>query len=140
MILVSSCLLGEPCRYDGKSYRDEDTIEYLKEKEYIKVCPEVLGGLETPRDPAEKQIINGEVRIVNCKGVDVTMQFLKGAEETLKIAKENHCNKAILKAKSPSCGCGKIYDGSFTGRLIEGNGITAELLIKEGITIKSVAE
>ena len=140
MILVSSCLLGEPCRYDGKSSKDEATIEYLKNKEYIKVCPEVLGGLDTPRDPAEKQIINGEIRIVNCKGVDVTKAFLKGAEEVLKIAKENNCTKAILKAKSPSCGCGKIYDGSFSGKLIEGNGVTAELLMKEGIQVQSAAE
>lgn len=140
MILVSSCLLGKPCRYDGKSSRDEATIEYLKGKKYIEVCPEVLGGLNTPRDPAEIQIIDDEVRIINCKGIDVTKEFFKGAEEVLKIAKENNCTKAILKAKSPSCGCGKIYDGSFSGKLIEGNGVTADLLIKEGIKVQSAAE
>lgn len=140
MLLVSACLLGEPCRYDGKSSKDEATIEYLKDKEYIEVCPEVLGGLDTPRDPAEKKIIDGEVRIVNCTGVDVTKEFLKGAEEALKIAKENKCTKAILKAKSPSCGCGKIYDGSFSGKLIEGNGVTAELLMNNGILVESADE
>lgn len=130
-ILISACLLGTPCRYDGK----ENTLEVLsKLKEtfhFLPVCPEVLGGLSTPRPAAE--IVNG--RVINQLGEDISSFFQKGAELTLKIAKEKNIKFAILKAKSPSCGFGLIYDGSFSKTLILGNGLTAELLSKNGFQI-----
>ena len=135
-ILVSACLLGKPCRYDGKG-KPYERIEALKTKyELIPVCPENLGGLLTPRPPAE--IKSG--RVINKEGVDVTEEYTLGALETLKLAKEHNITLAILKERSPSCGKGKVYDGSFSKTLIDGNGITAELLIKNGITILGESE
>jgi uncharacterized protein YbbK (DUF523 family) len=130
-ILVSACLLGEKCRYDGGGNMEGKLAEALKGHALIPVCPEKLGGLPIPRPPSE---IKGG-RVVSKTGEDVTEDFRRGAEETLKIALENGCTLAILKERSPSCGYGKIYDGTFTGQLIEGNGILAELLAKEGIQI-----
>lgn len=131
MILVSACLVGENCKYNGKNNKNDKVIEFLKDKEYIKICPEVLGGLETPRYPSE---IQGD-KVINIKGEDVTEYFQKGAEETLKIAMDNNPSLIILKAKSPSCGCGEIYDGSFSEKLITGNGITCQLLYDNGYKI-----
>lgn len=130
-ILISACLLGEPCRYDGKS-KPCINIEPLKEKyELIPVCPECMGGLNTPRNACE---IVGE-RVLTEQGKDCTAEYTKGAKEVLRLCKENDCTVAVLKARSPSCGCGEIYDGSFTKTLTIGNGITAELLIKNGIAV-----
>lgn len=130
-ILISACLLGVNCRYDGGGKLLKD-IEKLKEiYNLIPVCPEILGGLGIPREPAE--IRNG--RVINRKGEDVSQYFIKGAKETLRLTKLLNCKLAILKERSPSCGFGKIYDGSFSGKLIDGNGITAELLSKNGIKI-----
>ena len=130
-ILISACLLGVSCRYDGKS-KSNDKIEALMKKyTLIPVCPEVMGGLPTPRSPVETQ--NG--RAINKDGVDVTAEFEKGAEEVLRLAILYNCEYAILKEKSPSCGSQKIYDGTFTGTLIEGNGITTELLLKHDIKV-----
>lgn len=132
MILVSACLLGVNCQYNGESDFTKELLEFLKDKgEFIAVCPEVLGGLPIPRDGAE--IIGDKVKTV--KGKDVTREFLKGAEQILKIAKENKVELAILKAKSPSCGAGLIYDGTFSRNLIDGDGITAALLKKNGIKV-----
>ena len=132
MILVSACLLGINCQYNGESDLTEKLLEFLKSKgEFIAVCPEVLGGLPTPRDGAE--IIGDKVK--TAKGKDVTKEFLSGAEKVLKFAKENNVDLAILKAKSPSCGLGLIYDGTFSRKLIEGDGITAALLRKNGIKV-----
>ena len=103
----------------------------------VPVCPEVLGGLPTPREPSELQ---PDGRVVNCLGEDVTEQFRKGAEEALQICRENGCTSAILKSKSPSCGCGVIHNGKFDGGLIEGNGIFADLLLKEGIPVMTERE
>ncbi|MGB4589934.1 MAG: DUF523 domain-containing protein [Clostridiaceae bacterium] len=130
-IIVSACLLGNKVRYDGNdSFKEE--IATLKEKyDLIPVCPEVLGGLSIPRDPAE---ITGNFVLTN-KGTDVTVNFNVGAETVLDLCKANHISKAIMKSKSPSCGKGKIYDGSFSRRLIEGNGITVELLLKNNIKV-----
>lgn len=130
-IIVSACLLGNKVRYDGKdSFKEE--IAMLSEKyELIPVCPEVLGGLMIPRDPAE---INGSLVLTN-KGKDVTMNFREGAQTVLDLCKENHISKAIMKSKSPSCGKGKIYDGSFSHHLIDGNGIAVELLLKNNIKV-----
>ncbi|MEI8216625.1 MAG: DUF523 domain-containing protein [Eubacteriales bacterium] len=137
MYVVSACLIGKNCRYNGGNSRDDRVLELLKDKEYIDVCPEELGGLTTPRQPNE--IVDG--RVVDKSGNDVTEFFLKGALETYEAAirKSMEVNQpiemAILKARSPSCGSGKIYDGTFTGKQIDGNGITSELLIKNGIKV-----
>lgn len=132
-ILVSACLFGICCRYDGKE-KENQTIMALLEREdvcLIPVCPEQLGGLETPRPASERR---GE-SVVNRAGEDMTGHFAKGAKEVLKIAKMYHCDMAILKERSPSCGKGQIYDGTFTGKLIQGNGVTAELLERHGILV-----
>lgn len=135
-ILVSACLLGVECRYNGKGELKKDIEMLLKEHELIPVCPEQLGGLATPRDPAE---IQGN-KIITKTGVDVTKEYLKGAEEVLKLAKLYNCNTAILKERSPSCGYGKIYDGTFSKILIDGNGAAADLLIKNGIKVTGESE
>ncbi len=131
MILVSACLAGFPCRYDGTSKINETIKQLVQEGKAIPVCPEQLGGLTTPRLPSE--IRDGKV--FNSEGRDVTPQFERGAAAVLQIAKEYGCKKAILKACSPSCGKGHIYDGTFSGKLVDGNGKTAELLIQNGIEV-----
>ena len=131
MKVISACLAGVECRYDGKGKPNSKIMNLVKEGKAILVCPEQLGGLPTPRTPAEQK---GD-KVLNTKGEDVTEEFNKGAEEALKIAKLAGCTNAILKAKSPSCGYGKVYDGSFTGTLKEGNGVFAELLKKNGFDI-----
>ena len=138
MILVSACLAGFPCRYDGKKKPNKKIVEMVKNGEAIPVCPEQLGGLATPRIPAE--IIeneNKEIRVITKNGKDVTRQYLKGAKITLDIVKDYGVSSVVLKAKSPSCGCGKIYDGSYSGTLKDGDGITTRLLKENGITIKT---
>lgn len=141
MIIVSACLCGINCRYSGDGKVNEEVLKLFREGKAIPVCPEQLGGLETPRPPAEivigtaRDILNGNGRVLNKSGLDVTENFVRGAYETLKIAKEVGCNKAILKAKSPSCGCGRVYNGEFNGTLTDGNGVTAELLIENGIEV-----
>jgi len=131
IILCSACLLGIKCRYDGKDKLNKKVIELSKKKILIPVCPEQLGGLSTPREPAEQK---GK-RVITKSGKDVTQNFKKGAKEVLKLAKLFGIKEAILKQKSPSCGFGKIYDGSFSGKLIKGNGVTAALLKRKGIKI-----
>ncbi len=135
MILVSACLLGINCKYSGGNNKIQGIQELLKDEILIPVCPEQLGGLETPRNPSEIILINGKKNVVDKKGNDVTLQFIKGGEETLKIAKMYNIEKAILKSNSPSCGCGSIYDGTFSGRLVKGDGITAALLKSNNIKI-----
>lgn len=135
-ILISACLLGVNCRYDGGGKLIHQ-IEKLKENHnLIPVCPEIYGGLQTPREPAE--IKDGKV--INRKGEDVSENFIKGAYETLNLAKLYNCKYAILKERSPSCGFGQIYDGTFSGNLVKGNGIAAELLSKNGIEIIGESE
>lgn len=131
-LLVSACLLGEPCRYDGKSKPCERVIRLRERHELIPVCPEVMGGLPTPRPPAEVQI---DGRVVNRLGVDVSDAYCRGAEEALRQGQLHGCAYAILKEKSPSCGRGKIYDGSFVGVLTVGDGVTARLLMQAGIEV-----
>lgn len=140
MILVSACLLGENCKYNGGNNKNQKVLDFLKGKQYKAICPEVLGGLDTPRDASEikgiaKEILAGCGKVVSCKGKDVTDEFLDGARASLEIAKLNNSKIAILKAKSPSCGKGVIYDGSFTGEKIAGNGLTAELFMDNGIDV-----
>ena len=135
-ILVSACLLGEKVRYDGKDNYVE-ALERLKaDYDLIPLCPEVRGGLSVPRDPAE--IIRG--RILTNKGKDVTAQFLLGAQDVLDFCLKNNIHKAIMKDRSPSCGKGRIYDGSFSNRLVEGNGVTVELLQRNHIKVYSEEE
>lgn len=133
MKLCSACLLGINCRYDGKNNLNKKVILLSRREILIPVCPEQLGGLSTPREICE---LRGK-RVVTRSGKDVTKNFLRGAKEVLKIAKLLNIREAILKQKSPSCGCGKIYDGSFSGRIIKGYGVTASLLKKEGIKVIS---
>ena len=130
-IIVSACLLGVSCRYDGNSKPNEKIINLKEKYNLIPICPEIMGGLPTPRMPAE--IKDGRVKTEN--GIDVTEEYKKGADEALKLASLFGCKKAILKENSPSCGCGKIYNGEFTRTLKDGNGITAELFIKNGIDV-----
>ena len=130
-ILVSACLLGLACRYDGASKPREEILALKERHELIPVCPEQLGGLPTPRVPAERQ---GE-KVVTREGGDVTAQYRKGAEEALKLCRLFECSCAVLKERSPSCGCRGIYDGSFSGTLTEGQGVTAELLSRSGIPV-----
>ena len=130
-IICSACLLGCECRYKGDSCRNEELIALAAENVLIPVCPEQLGGLKTPRDPSE---IRGD-KVVSSAGADVTAQYRKGAETALYIAQLNGADVAVLKAKSPSCGKGLIYDGTFTGGKVSGNGVTAELFLRSGIAV-----
>lgn len=130
-IIVSACLLGENCKYSGGNNKNEKVIELARHFDIIPVCPECFGGLSIPRPPSE--IKDG--RVYTKEGNDVTKEFKLGAEHTLYIAQEKNCSAAVLKENSPSCGFGKIYDGSFTGKLTEGNGISAELLNQNGIAV-----
>ncbi len=133
MIIVSACLAGYRVRYDGKTVPNEEIVSLMKRGEAIPVCPEMLGGLPCPRTPSERTPDGG--RVIMRDGKDVTEAYRKGAEETLRMARLYGCTHAILKARSPSCGCGTIYDGTFSGTLKEGNGVTAELLLENGITV-----
>ena len=132
MYVVSGCLLGQNCKYNGGNNKNDDVIEFCKTHKYVVVCPESAGNLEKPRPPAEK-VGN---RILNQKGEDVTEAFLRGAEISFKTCMEiariagEPIEGAILKANSPSCGCGQIYDGTFSGTLASGNGVFAELLVR----------
>lgn len=135
-LLISACLLGVPCRYDGKS-KPVASIERLREKyELIPICPEQLGGLPTPRNPSER--IGG--RVVMEDGTDVTTQYQKGAQAALELCLREGCVAAVLKERSPSCGSGEIYDGTFTRSLVAGDGVTAELLKENGIKVYGGSE
>ena len=140
MILISACLAGVNCKYSGDNNYNEKVANLLKRGDAILVCPEQMGGLPTPR-------IGAEIKVIDCKryvfmkdGTDVTNQFEKGAKETLEIAKKVNATKAILKSRSPSCGVGIIYDGTFSHRLVKGDGITCQLLQNHGIIVYSEDE
>jgi uncharacterized protein YbbK (DUF523 family) len=133
MIIVSACLAGYRCRYDGKTVPNEAVVALVKRGEAIPVCPEMLGGLPCPRIPSERTADGTQV--LAWDGRDVTEAFQRGADETLRLARLYGCSHAILKARSPSCGYGEIYDGSFSGTLRTGNGVTADLLLENGITV-----
>ncbi len=130
-LLVSACLLGCACRYDGGARPCASVLRLREKHELIPVCPEQLGGLPTPRPPAE---IRAE-RVVNRQGADVTAAYQRGAAETLRLCQALHAEGAVLKARSPSCGRGQIYDGSFSGVLISGDGVAARLLLAHGIPV-----
>ena len=130
-ILVSACLLGTACRYDGQSRPHPMMEELCRRHQVIPVCGEILGGLPTPRIPAERR---GE-RVVTKDGRDVTENYQRGAREVLRLGRLFDCRTAVLKEKSPSCGSGRIYDGTFTGTLCSGWGVTAELLRRNGFRV-----
>lgn len=130
-LLVSACLLGENCRYSGGNNYSPAAAALGERYELIPVCPEVLGGLPTPRPPAER---TGE-RVTARDGTDVTAAFRLGAERALETALAQGITRAVLKERSPSCGSGQIYDGAFTGRLIPGQGVTAEQLSDRGVAV-----
>lgn len=136
MYLVSSCLAGVNCRYNGGNSEHKVIVELVKEGKAIAVCPEQLVGLPTPRACCEIVIDeNGNEKVISKDGQDFTKEFAEGAEKTLAIAKVIGVKKAILQSKSPSCGCGLIYDGTFSGKLIEGKGLTTKLLIQNNIEV-----
>lgn len=136
VILVSSCLLGCACRYKGDDCKNERILALAKEHVLLGVCPEQMGGLETPRTPSE---IVGD-KVMSNAGRDVTAEYRKGAEAALYLAQLNRVDFAILKAKSPSCGKGLIYDGTFSGSKVPGNGVTAALLLENGIPVYTEEE
>ena len=129
--MVSACLAGLHCRYDGRTNHKPEVAELVASGLAVPVCPEELGGLPTPRDPSERR---GSA-VVSCTGRDVSAEFAAGAEAALYIAEEYGCSAAILKARSPSCGCGRIYDGTFSRTLVPGNGLFADLLLKKGFEV-----
>ena len=131
-LLVSACLLGVSCRYDGCSKPLAQLDRLLKSDVHlVPICPEILGGLPTPRVPSERR--GGCV--VTRDGRDATQNYRRGAEEALRLARLTRCSCALLKERSPSCGCGRIYDGTFTGTLTDGNGVAAELLLQNGLRV-----
>ncbi len=142
MILVSACLAGIPCRYDGGSSPEPEIQMLVARGVAVPFCPEVAGGLPVPRPPAEisggdgRDVLEGRAKVLREDGVDVTEAFLQGAFKALELARRLGVNRAILKARSPSCGVSLIHDGSFTGSLREGMGVTAALLWKEGIVLE----
>ncbi len=136
MKLCSACLLGIKCRYDNKSKENKKAMELSKKEALIPVCPEQMGGLATPRESSE--IKDGKV--LTQSGKDITENLQRGAEEVLKLAELFNIKEAIFKQKSPSCGCGKIYDGAFSGKIIKGDGLTTALLKKKGIKVISEEE
>lgn len=128
-IIVSACLLGYNCKYNGGNNRNQDIIDFVRNHEVLALCPELLGGLSTPRQPAEIQ--NGIV--TNVAGESIDTPFRKGAQAALEIAIREKAELAILQPRSPSCGCKQIYDGTFSRRLIKGKGIFVQLLSEHGI-------
>lgn len=130
-ILVSACLLGKNCKYNGGNNLNQGVLDFIEGHEVIGVCPEQLGGLSTPRLPAE--MVEGIV--TNKEGISVDNEFRKGAQEALAVALENKVDLAILQSRSPSCGVKEIYDGSFSGKKVKGQGVFARLLTKYGIKV-----
>lgn len=133
-IAVSACLLGENCKYNGGNNYSKKLVEFLRNHQVISICPEVLGGLPIPRKPAE--IVGGEVKLEDGRSVDY--EFKKGAQIALDKVINNQVDLVILQSRSPSCGVNKIYDGSFSGRLIDGKGVFAKLLEESDIDVIDV--
>jgi len=137
-IIVSACLVGQRCRFDGKLKKSPRLADYIKDCQVLAICPEVKGGLSVPRPKAfidsgtGKDVLEGKAEVINEKGQVVTKNFIIGAQKTLDLALANNVKKAILKSKSPSCGFGRVYNSD---RLVKGNGVTAELLLKHGIEV-----
>ena len=142
MKLISACLLGVKCRWNGEDNKNDRAIELLKKETVIPVCPEQLGGLSTPRPRQEilggtgKEVLEKKAEVITEEEEDVTAKFIKGAEETLKMARLYGAKEFIGKSLSPSCSCSKIYDGTHSGKVMDGRGVTAELLLKNGIKLR----
>jgi len=136
VILVSNCLLGCACRYKGDDQRCDEILALAKDHVLVGVCPEQMGGLPTPRDPAE---IVGD-KLISCNGEDFTEQYTKGVRHAMLLAELNKVDFAILKYRSPACGKGVIYDGTFKGNLIPGNGVFTRALIEAGIPVYNELE
>lgn len=134
-IAVSACLLGAACRYDGRAKPCDAVISYMKEHECIPICPEVMGGLSIPHPPSEIQTACSALVVKDSEGTDTTEAFKTGAQKALATALEKGATHAIFKAKSPSCGVGEIYDGSFSQRLVAGDGIAVRLFKQAGIRV-----
>ena len=134
MMIVSACLAGFPCRYDGKARPCAQVVELVRAGKAIPVCPEQLGGLPTPRTSCEIR----EGRVVDAEGYDRTEAFRRGARAVLEIAQTYGATEALLQSRSPSCGSGRIYDGSFTKTLTAGDGVTARLLKENGIQVTAL--
>ncbi|SNR82474.1 Uncharacterized conserved protein YbbK, DUF523 family [Humidesulfovibrio mexicanus] len=135
-VLVSACLAGYPCRYDGSAFPCPAVVRMVEQGRAVPVCPEQLGGLPTPRAPMELR--NG--RVVANSGADCTEAFSLGARKGLEVARAHGCVRAILKSRSPSCGSGFVYDGAFSGRLVPGDGVFAALLKEQGFAVTTEAE
>ena len=134
-IAVSACLLGEPCRYDGRS-KPCSAVRFLAQShEIVAICPEVMGGLPVPRTRSEIQKSAQGVRVVDEFGINRTEPYLKGAQAALTRVQEAGCELAILKAKSPACGVGEVYDGTFSGKLVQGSGVAARAFMDAGIKV-----
>lgn len=136
-ILVSACLLGEAVRYDGQSQPCEAVKALADRYQLVPVCPECLGGLPVPRTPCEIVPAHPEPRVMSADGEDRTEAFLKGAQRCLSIAREHGCTLAVLKSRSPSCGSGAVYDGTFSGTIVPGDGMTTRLLTSAGVRVIS---
>ena len=146
-VLISACLVGLNSRYDGKSKREKKVMEYLNKRdiEFYPLCAEQLGGLCTPREPSEieqgrtaKEVLEGKAKVLSKSGEDVTQNFISGANEVLNFCKEFNITHAILQDRSPSCGYSKVYDGSFSGKIINGYGVLTQLLEDNGIVILTI--
>ena len=141
MILISACLLGRNVKYSGGNNLCPWLAKYYNTADFIAICPECFGVLPIPRPPAEIQggsgedVLNGNAKVTDKDGKDVTQNFINGAQKALAYAKKHNANYAILKARSPSCGCGMIYDGTFSGGKKAGNGVTAALFLQNGIKV-----
>lgn len=141
MILISACLCGVNCRHDGCIIENQLLKKLVALKKAIPLCPEILGGRGVPRQPSEivggsaDDVINGMAKIIDKTGVDLTSEILTGVLQVVATAKKLEIKKAVLKTKSPACGMGKIFDGTFSGKLTDGNGILTTALIKEGIEV-----
>ena len=144
VLLVSACLAGVPCRYDARARPDDSIVRAVREGRAIPACAEQLGDLPTPRAAAEivgedgHDVLRGTARVVTIDGEDVTEPFVVGARAVADIAAENGVTEAVLQARSPSCGCGAVYDGSHTGALTDGDGVLAALLQEQGVRVTPV--
>ena len=143
MIVISSCLAGIPCRYDGQATPDEECMQLVREGKALPACPELMGGLTSPREPCEivggdgEDVLDGRARVIVQKGEDVTEAFLNGAKKFLDFLQMHGADMVYLKARSPSCGAGGIYDGTFSGTLRPGDGVTTALLKRNGIKVET---
>jgi uncharacterized protein YbbK (DUF523 family) len=146
MILVSGCLVGQKCSYNMVNEEIPELKRLVDNGEAIPVCPAQLGGLPTPRPPSEivggdgKNVLEGKAKVINSEGRDMTKSFLKGASDALVIAKDKNVTEAVFRSRSPQCGCGLIYDGTFAGKTRSGDGVAAALLKKHGIRVMTEEE